>query len=137
MPAFPLDVVGPGLLIGLGLGLGLGVVWYLAVIVSEALVLTVMRWAGFWRALLASFLMNTLTTLVGFLLVGALVLTYDQRFWLLAWFIAWLLSVVLEWGVLALMERTKLARAFAASVVSNLISYIGLLLLYLVYILFL
>lgn len=133
MPTIPFDVAGPGILIGLGIGLGLGVVWYLAVIVIEAIVLTVMRWAGFWRSLLAGFLMNTLTTVVGFFLAGAFLLTYDRLVWLLAWFIAWLISVVLEWGVLALMDRTKLRRAFAASLVANIVTYLGLIVFYVIY----
>jgi hypothetical protein len=109
------------------------VVWYLAVIAVEAVVLWLMRWAGFWRSLLAAFLMNTLTTLVGFFLAGALVFTYDQWLWLLSWFIAWVLSVVLEWGVLALMDRTKLRRAFVASLLANTVTYLALMVFYLIY----
>ena len=134
MSNIPFDVAGPGvLLVGLGVGLGLLVAWYLVVIVIEAVVLLVMRWAGFWRSLLAAFLMNTLTTLVGFLLAGAFLLTYERWVWVAAYLVAWLLSVVMEWGVLALMDRTKIRRAFAASLVANIITYLGLAFFYFIY----
>ncbi len=121
MPIIPFDVAGPGLLIGLGVGLGLGVVWYLAVIGIEAIVLTVMRWAGLWRSLLAAFLMNTLTTIVGLFFAGGFVLTSSPLLWLAAAFVA---SLVLEWGVMALMDRKQARRALLVSLVANVITYV-------------
>jgi hypothetical protein len=134
MPTIPFDVVGPGLLVGAGVGLGLGLVSFAAVIVIEAVVLWGLRWAGLWRSLLAAFLMNLLTTLVGFVFLGVLLAPDNWLLWLLIWFVAWLLSVALEWGVLALMDRQKLRRAFVASLVANAATYLPLLLLYGVFI---
>ena len=121
MPTIPYDVAGPGFLVLAGVGLGLSVVWYLGVIVVEAVVLLVMRWAGLWRSLLAAFLMNTLTTLVGLFFAGGFVLTSLPFLWLAAAFVA---SLVLEWGVMALMDRKQARRALLASLVANVITYV-------------
>ncbi|MCC7360855.1 MAG: hypothetical protein IT317_15340 [Anaerolineales bacterium] len=130
MPNLPLDLAGPGLLVGLGAGAGLILVWYVAVFFIEAVILRLFHWASFWRCLLASFLMNLLTTLVGVVFIGAFVLITERWALLLAYFLAWALSVVLEWAVLALMDRRQLRRAFSASLVANTATYVPLICIY-------
>jgi hypothetical protein len=121
MPIIPFDVAGPGIVVLAGLGLGFGLVWYLGVVLVEAIVLTIMHWARFWRSLLASLLMNTVTTLVGLLVVGGALLGQRALLWLL---FAFVLSVIMEWGVLALLDRPHARRAVLVSLVANLVSYV-------------
>jgi hypothetical protein len=122
MLGLPLDVAGPGIFLAAGVGLGVGLAAFVVVVLVEAGVLSLMRWARFGRALLASLVMNVATTVVG-LFVAALALSTGFGVWLLFTFAA---SVLLEAGVLALMDRPKARLGAVAALVANLITYIPL-----------
>jgi len=106
----------------IGAGLGVAVLWFVAVVVIEAIVLTLMRWGRFWRSLRASLAMNAVTTVIGFFLVGAL-LGLPPALWVAAAFVA---SVVLEWGVLDRMQHQPGRRALVVSLVANVVTYVPL-----------
>ncbi len=122
MPTSALDVVGPSFLAVVGAGLGTAVLWFAAVVVVEAIVLTSMQWASFGRSLRASLAMNALTTVVGFFLVGAL-LALPPAVWVAGAFVA---SVLLEWGVLERIKRLPKRRSLVVSLVANVVSYVPL-----------
>jgi len=120
MLSFPLDVAGPGAVAFLGGTLVVGVVLFVLVVVVEAVVLTVMKWGRFRRSLLASFLMNVVSTIAGVFVVG-IALTVGGPAWLLLTFVA---SVVLEGGVVVVMDRAQARRGLAACVIANVVSYL-------------
>jgi hypothetical protein len=120
MPGYPLDVAGPGLFYLLGGTLVVGVLLAVGVVIVEAVVLTLMKWSRFWRSLLASFVMNLVSGVVGLFVVG-LAFSVGQPAWLLLTFVA---SVLIEGGVIALMDRTHARQGLIASLVANIVTYI-------------
>jgi hypothetical protein len=125
MPDMPFDVAGPGLIIAAGVGLGLAVAGFVAVVLVEAGVLAAMRWNRFRRSLVASLMMNVATTLVGLFLAG-LLFSFGSIRWLLVTFV---LSVLIEAGVLALLDRPRTRQGLMAALVANVVTYIPLALL--------
>lgn len=122
MPTFPLDVAGPGLIVALGLGVAAGLAAFVAVALVEAGILTVLRWSGVGRALLAAVVMNVASGVVGLFLIG-FVFSVGYVVWLS---LAFVLSVLIEAGVLALMDRPKARLGAIASLAANLATYIPL-----------
>lgn len=132
-----LDVAGPGLVAVIGLG-GFLVVSPLIVLV-EAVVLRLLKWGNFWRALLDAFLMNLASTLVGACAFAAGTLSLDPTTVWLGLLTGLVLSIIIEGGVLLLLKRypdrpTPLApplraaqrQVWLAALVTNLVSYAGL-----------
>lgn len=121
VPAF--DVAGPGIVLfvaGMGI-LALCVVSTL-IIVLEALVMFLLKWGTFWRSLLASFVMNLVTTLLG---VGVMFLVSNPYLALLVGFV---LSVLIEGGVLMLFKREAARSNWIAALAANAASYLLILL---------
>lgn len=113
------DVAGPGLFVVLGAGLAGAVVGAVLIVLVEALVLRFMGWGPFGRAVLSSFLMNLASFVVGFLYLPLL-----GRINGLIWVIgAFLLSVLIEAGVLALHRKLPYGRAVVPALVSNAVTY--------------
>jgi len=86
------------------------------IIVIEALALRLMKWHSVGRCFLDSTLMNLASALVGFLIFSA-----GLGWWSLL--IAFVLSVVIEAGVLLLLKRHPARRTWLASLIANAASY--------------
>ena len=116
------DVYLPGLTLPLMGEYGpLGLVAFLAILLLlETLVLVLIKWAGFGRALLAALVMNLVSTIIGVILDFAL---WDWQIWWVI-LIAFAVSVMVEGGVLMLMKRTAPRQNFIAAVAANLASYL-------------
>lgn len=120
MPIFPLDVAGPEVFVFLGGTVIVGVLLAVGVVIVEAVVLTLFKWSRFWRALLASFTMNLVSTIAGVFVVG-LALTVGAPAWLLLTFAA---SVALEGLVVHFMDRSKAKLGWLAVGVANIVTYV-------------
>lgn len=124
MPSIQLaDVAGPGLFLALGIGLIAAGLIFLFVIFLESLILWLLKWGSFWRSLLDALLVNIVSSLFGFLVIGLL-----QRWLFLGTLFAGLLSILIEGGVLALLRRHPARKTWQAAAAINTASY-GLLLL--------
>ena len=106
---------------------GFGIVAYLALSLLESIVLRLLKWATFWRSLLASLLMNLPSTLVGFWLIWLAEFSRLNRLgiWLIP--ATWALSVVIEGGMLVLMKRDGGRQNWIAALAANTASYLLLL----------
>lgn len=114
------DVAGPGLFAALGAGIAGTLLGGLLIVFIEAVVLRLMGWGPLWRAFLSSCLMNLASFVVGLFYLGLL-----GRINGIVWVIgAYLLSVLVEGGVLALLRRAPFGRAVVPAVVPNLITYV-------------
>jgi hypothetical protein len=91
------------------------------VFVVESLVLWLVRWGTLARSAVASFVMNTATTLVGL----ALRLPLPR-----ALVFGFLISVVVEGLILMLLNRQRKRRSLLASLAANFVSYSALVVLY-------
>lgn len=123
IPAF--DVAGPGVIIvAAGMSLLVLMIFMAVITVLEAVVLVVMKWGTFWRSLLASFVMNAVTTLVGFvILAGPVGLLVD-----------FILSVLIEGVILLLFNRGASRKNWIAALVANGVSYLFVILpIYLIF----
>ena len=114
------DVPGPGLLIAGALIGFLGLVILTIVItLIEAAVLFWLKWDSFKRALLAAFLMNVVSTILG-LFIAAPMLSFG----FVGLLAAFVVSIVVEGIVLVLMKRGAARQNWIAVVVVNLASYL-------------
>lgn len=121
----PYDVAGPGVLLAVAaLSVGALIVLTLIISVVEATVMFFLKWDKFGRSLWASLLMNVTSTIFGGVLV-ALGLLGGSYIWLAA---AFVLSVLIEGGVLMLMKRGAARQNWIACLISNLVSYLFILL---------
>ena len=114
------DVAGPGLFAALGAGLFGAVVGVVLIVVVEALVLRFMGWGPFVQTVLSAFLMNLVSFVVGFFylpLLGRI----NGLVWVLG---AFILSVLVEAGVLALQRKAPYGKAVVPVLVSNVITYV-------------
>jgi len=121
------DVGGPGLLAVIyGAGLAVLCLVTLVVILVEAGVLALLKWRPFGRSLLASLVMNLVSTLVGFL--PGVIYSLNQQpgmgFMLLWLFAAWALSVVIEGLILSAFNREAGRQNWLAALLTNLVSYL-------------
>jgi hypothetical protein len=114
------DVAGPGLFAALGAGAAGIVLGSLLIVFVEALVLRFMGWGPFGPALLTAFLMNLVSGLAG-LLYAPLVLQINGIVWVIG---AFILSVLIEGGVVALQRKVPYSRALWPVLVSNIVTYI-------------
>src|SRR5262245_43992794 len=96
-----LDIAGPATIAARQLTSVEGVVLLVVIVLLEAFVLRALRWGNFRRALIASILMNAVTTLLGYILLGLL----DAFGPLPGLLLAWALSVALEGGILLAFNR--------------------------------
>ncbi|MCJ7432242.1 MAG: hypothetical protein MUO77_02005 [Anaerolineales bacterium] len=121
--SIPFDVGVPWVLIAV-FSLGAMIVLTLIISVVEAIVMLLLKWDKFVRCLLASLLMNVTSTIFGGVLV-ALGLLGNSYLWLAA---AFVLSVLIEAGVLMLMKRGAALQNWIASLAANLVSYLFIIL---------
>ncbi|MFU8773980.1 MAG: hypothetical protein ACNA8H_16365, partial [Anaerolineales bacterium] len=116
------DVYLPGLILPLLNVYGLfGLFAFLVVLLLlETLVLVLVKWAGFGKALLAALFMNLVSTIIGLILDFTL---WDWQLWWVI-LIAFAASVIVEGGVLMLMKQTTPRLNIIAAVAANLASYL-------------
>ena len=123
--SIPYDVAGPGVLLAIAaFSIGALIILTLIISVVEAIVMLVLKWDKFGRSLWASLLMNVTSTIFGGVLV-ALGLLRGTYLWLA---VAFVLSVLIEGGVLMLMKRGATRQNWIASLISNLVSYLFIIL---------
>lgn len=119
--SIPFDVPGPWMLIVAAVfSLGALIVLTLFITIVESVVMLLLKWGMFRRILWASLLMNVTSTIFGGVLI-ALGLFSDSYIWLA---VAFVLSVLIEGGVLMLMKRGAARQNWIASLVANLVSYL-------------
>jgi hypothetical protein len=106
-----------GAFIGAGLVLA---VLTLAITGVESIVMLLLRWDRFGRCLWAAFLMNVASTIFGGVLIAYLGWA-SKYIWLPVSFV---LSVLIEGGVLMLMKRGAARQNWRVSLVANLVSYL-------------
>src|SRR5262245_33849083 len=114
------DIAGPSTIAARQLNSGEGLILLIVIVVLEAFVLRAMKWGNFRRALIASILMNALTTLLGYFLLGLL----DVIGPLPGLLVGWALSVVLEGGILLALNRGRARANWLGALAANTASYI-------------
>jgi hypothetical protein len=119
------DVAGPGVLLAIAaFSIGALIVLTLIISIVEAIVMLLLKWGRFGRSLWASLLMNVTSTIFGGVLI-AVGLLGGSYIWLA---VAFVLSVLIEGGVLMLMKRGAARQNWLASLISNLVSYLFIIL---------
>ena len=123
------DVAGPGLLTAAGVGLLVLCIVSGIVVLLESLVLWRLRWGTFKRSLLAAFVMNLVTSILG---IGVVIFTLPLGWWGLL--IDFGLSVLVEGGILMLFKRRAARENWIAALAANALSYLLIMLpFYLLY----
>jgi hypothetical protein len=119
------DVAGPGVLVAAAVfSVGALIVLTLIISIIESIVMLLLKWDKFGRSLWASLLMNVTSTIFGGALIALGVLG-GSYIWLVT---AFLLSVLIEGGVLMLMKRGAARQNWTVSLIANIASYIFILL---------
>jgi len=109
-----------GVLVGIGVGL---IILTPIIGIIEAVVMFLLKWDKFWRSLWVSLLMNAISTIFG---IGSVVVGFlfsDLSLWLQV-ILAFLLSLLLEGGVLMLMKRNATRLNWLTSLYTNIASYL-------------
>jgi len=120
----PPDVAAPGLVLGqLALTAGFLILLFSLIVLVESVVLQVLRWGSFKRSLRGSFWMNLASTPVGFF-----ILSLVPRLGFLGLLVAWAISVLIEWAVLARFQPSKTRYTLTIALSANLVSYLLLIL---------
>lgn len=123
--SIPFDVAGPGVLIAIAaFSIVALIVLTLLITIAEAIVMLLLKWDKFGRSLWASLLMNITSTIFGGVLIALGVLGGSYA-WLVA---AFVLSVLIEGGVLMLMNRGAVRQNLLTSLIANLASYLVIIL---------
>jgi len=123
--SIPFDVAGPGVLIAIAaFSIGALIVLTLIITIAEAIVMLLLKWDKFGRSLWVSLLMNVTSTIFGGVLIALGVLGGSYA-WLVA---AFVLSVLIEGGVLMLMKRGEVRQNLLTSLIANLVSYLVIIL---------
>ncbi|OGO17119.1 MAG: hypothetical protein A2Z14_13280 [Chloroflexi bacterium RBG_16_48_8] len=110
---------------------------FVLVVLLEGVVLYKLKWNAFKRSLLDSFLVNLVTTIIGLILASVFSFPFWDRFsytlgMILSVALLWGLSMLIEGGLLFVIGRKSLAKAYRAAFFINISSYILLCILYLV-----
>ena len=123
--SIPYDVAGPGVLLAAAIfSFGALIVLTLIISIVEAVVMLLLKWGKFGRSLWASLLMNVTSTIFGGMFV-ALGWLNGSYIWLAP---AFVLSVLIEGGVLMLMKRGAARQNWIASLLANVASYLFIIL---------
>ena len=121
MPGIALsNMISPGMvLLSLGLGLVALCLFNLLIALVEGVVLTLLKWKPFMSSLLAALLMNTISSIVGIVL---LIFLQDIP---MAWIvIAFFLSIIIEGVILVLIQPVTRWKALLYALLANLASYL-------------
>jgi hypothetical protein len=123
--SIPYDVAGPGVLLAAAaFSFGALIVLTLIISIVETVVMLLLKWDKFGRSLWATLLMNVTSTIFGGVLI-ALGLFGGSYVWLA---VAFVLSVLIEGGVLMLMKRGAARQNWIASLIANVVSYLFIIL---------
>jgi hypothetical protein len=115
-----LDVAGPALVFAFGVIFG-GILAALILLV-ETVLLWRLRWATFWRGLLGAFLANVASAILGFLWFSVYLVRQEPP-GLLFYIGAFLLSILVEAGILMLLKRNAPRENWRAALIINIASY--------------
>ncbi len=121
--AFILDAGGPLLFLALGV---FAVVVVVVIIAVEALALRLLKWGGFWRALLDSFLMNLVSTIIGVPLLFGYAQIFGETLgvgYVFAFALSFVISAAVEGGTLLALRRRAARETWRAALISNAASY--------------
>ena len=121
MPGIALsNMISPGMvLLSLGLGLVALCLFNLLIALVEGVVLTLLKWKPFMSSLLAALLVNTISSIVGIVL---LIFLQDIP---MAWIvIAFFLSIIIEGVILVLIQPVTRWKALLYALLANLASYL-------------
>ena len=117
----PFDVAGPGLIfVVLGGGILTLIILTILIALIEGVALTLLRWDSFKRSYLVALLMNTISTIIGAILL--FLMPQEQNLWWII--ISFALSIVTEGFVLMLFKRGAARQNWVAALIANLASYI-------------
>ena len=109
-----------GVLVGIGANL---IILTPIISIIEAVVMFLLKWDKFLRSFWVSLLMNVISTIFG---IGSVVVGFlfsDLSIWLQV-ILAFLLSVLLEGGVLVLMKQNATRLNWLTSLYTNIASYL-------------
>lgn len=123
LAAFILDAGGPLIFLAFGV---FALVFIGLVIVVEAITLWGLKWGGFWRAWLDSFLMNLVSTVVGVPLLFGYATIFGDTLgvrYVFAFALAFVISVAIEGGVLLVLRRRPNRETWRTALVANVVSY--------------
>ena len=112
------DVVSPGAALLAG-GLFFAV-FSLCTLLVETLALWLLKWGPFGRSLLAAFVMNLASTMVGFVLVA---FSFYAADFTALYLVGFVLSVWIEGAILMLFKKGAARQNWIASLVANVASY--------------
>lgn len=113
------DIAGPGLLYAVAGSILLMLCGSGIIFVLEGLILWRLHWGSFKRAMLASFVMNLTTTILG---IGIVLATLQFKIWGLLIDLG--LSILCEGAVLMLFKRKAARENWKAALISNFVSYL-------------
>jgi hypothetical protein len=109
------DAGGAALLVALGVA---AIVLLVLVVIGEGVILWLLKWGAFWRSQLASLLAN-----IASLIVGGFMLALGIDSMPLFLGIAFVLTLLVEGGVLLLLKRGATAENWRAALIVNVVSY--------------
>jgi hypothetical protein len=112
------DAGGAALLVALGIA---AVIILVLVVIGEGVILRLLKWGTFWRSQMASLLAN-----IASLIVGGFMLAFNINSVPVFLGIAFVLTVLVEAGVLMLMKRGASGENWRASLIINVVSYVML-----------
>jgi hypothetical protein len=114
------DVAGPGTIALLAGGSILALcIFTILIALVEAVALTLLRWGAFKRSGLVALVMNIVSSIVGGTLL--VLMPTQSLLWIILSFV---LSVLIEGGILMLFKRGAARQNWTAALVANLASYI-------------
>ncbi len=119
--------MGGGVIIAiLGLVIGAAVLLFIGIVSIEAFILHLMDWPSARTALLDSFWVNLVTTVLGLVLGFWDVVFLSPGMWV----VLWVMSVVIEGVLLQIIKRQAVRKTWEACLVMNIVSYIVLYVIY-------
>jgi hypothetical protein len=119
------DVGGPLLTFFVGGIAALAV--FIPIVIIEAVVLWLMKWDTFWRSLRTALIMNTISGFVGVVLYYRIL---DRAPEIKDFLLAFILTILIEGVVLWVDKKKSVLYLIEIVIIANLISYIGLFLVY-------
>ena len=143
----PLPDFSIGVFYALGAVASLIILMFVSIVLLEALVLYLMKWDTQKVSLRDSFVVNLVTTVLGFFLTTWLNIPHHINlstftalrierniFWSVTmWLVTWAISVTIEGALLVLTKRQPARKTWLASLVMNIASYIALIVMPLLY----
>lgn len=112
---------------GAGLVFGIMIIFMIAAVVIEALLMVVMKYNMAGKAFLDAFLVNLTSLVAGYILLwttGELFYYFDSPF--LNWLTLYSITVVIEFVILYLLNRRhRVGKTFLTCVIMNVASYVA------------